>query len=151
MVDPAQRSGKNTDMNDGVLLVVAGALRLSDGRFLLHRRPEGKHHAGLWEFPGGKVEASEIPVKALIRELFEELGITIIPDDCVPVGFAEERMAAGRRPIVILLYKVAAWSGDPVALEGGAVDWFEPGRIADLKKPPLDDDLARQLLGGFEI
>jgi 8-oxo-dGTP diphosphatase len=141
-------SGRNTDMTSGVLLVAAGALRSPDGRFLLHQRPEGKHHAGLWEYPGGKVEPLETPVKALIRELSEELGISIEPNDCLPFGFAEERDEGRSRPIVILLYKVAEWKGQPTALEGGAVEWFTPDRIGDLDKPPLDEVLTAQLLTG---
>ncbi|MEO1019891.1 MAG: NUDIX domain-containing protein, partial [Pseudomonadota bacterium] len=64
-------------MSEGWTPVVAGALRGKDGRWLMHRRPLGKHHGGLWEFPGGKVEPHEIPVKSLARELNEELGIEV--------------------------------------------------------------------------
>lgn len=112
----------------------------------MHRRPFEKHHGGLWEFPGGKVEDAEIPVKALTRELNEELGIAVDPDDCEPIGFAEEAEAsAGRAPIVILLYKVTAWSGEPCALEGEGVGWFTRTEIESLDKPPLDSALAARL------
>ena len=137
-------------MSTGPILVVAGALwggqRACGDSWLMHRRPYGKHHGGLWEFPGGKVEHAEIPVKALIRELREELGIGVAEQDCTPVGFAEERdPEPGRAPIVILLYKVTRWEGEPQALEGGAVDWLTPAEIESLAKPPLDSLLAAQL------
>lgn len=133
-------------MTGDVIWVVAGVLRCSNGKFLMHRRPEGKAHAGLWEFPGGKVEPGETPVNALIRELGEELGVSIAPSDCTPVGFAEQDAATSQNPIVILLYTVRQWTGEPQALEGGAVDWFAAGEISALEKPPLDRVLARQLL-----
>lgn len=125
--------------------VVAGALTAAEDRWLMHRRPLEKHHGGLWEFPGGKIEAAEIPVKALIRELEEELGVQVRGDDCAPVAFAEDRSVDAVRPVVILLYKVAAWTGEPQALEGGGVGWFTPREIMALEKPPLDRVLARQL------
>jgi 8-oxo-dGTP diphosphatase len=131
------------------MAVVAGALQRRDGRWLMHCRPPGKHHAGLWEFPGGKVEGSEIPVKALIRELNEELGICCDPASITPACFAETRAPEGEREIVILLYTVTRWSGEPQALEGGAVGWFTPDEVLVLSKPPLDIVLARQLFSGI--
>ncbi len=127
------------------MAVVAGALRRNDGLWLMHRRPEGKHHAGLWEFPGGKVEAAEMPVDALVRELAEELGIRCQAEDCTPAGFAETGPDNAGPPIVILLYTVARWDGEPSALEGGAVAWFTPAEALALPKPPLDVKLARAL------
>ena len=111
----------------------------------MHRRPEGKAHAGLWEFPGGKVENTEIPVKALLREAQEELGIALDPADLRPLAFADEAIAAGTRGIVILLYSAARWQGEPVSLEGGAVGWFDLAEMQQLPKPPLDRELVRQL------
>ena len=112
----------------------------------MHRRPEGKHHGGLWEFPGGKVESHEVPAQALVREIGEELGLVVDPDDLEPATFAQESSGAREKPIVILLY-TCAWDGSPVqALEGGVVDWFTPGAIGKLDKPPLDVALARRLL-----
>lgn len=150
MVERGLEDGKNSDMNGGPILVVAGALwargRGSEDMCLMHRRPFDKHHGGLWEFPGGKVEHAEIPIKALIRELQEELGIAVAAKDCEPVGFAEESQPEdGRPPIVILLYKISAWQGEPRALEGEAVDWFSASEIASLDKPPLDSALAERL------
>lgn len=123
--------------------VVAAAIPRADGRWLMHRRPAHKHHGGLWEFPGGKVELSEIPVQSLVRELAEELGITVLWEDCEPLFFAEEGADASARPIVILLYTVRSFTGEPQALEGGAVNWFTPEEVASLQKPPLDERLCR--------
>ena len=130
-------------MTTGALLVVAGALRRADGLWLMHKRPLGKHHGGLWEFPGGKVEASEIPAKALARELSEELGIAVDERRIEPAGFAQSEADESAPAIVILLYKISHWDGEPVALEGGEVGWFTPDQIEKLAKPPLD----RQLCG----
>lgn len=124
------------------MLVVAGALKRDDGRWLMHKRPEGKHHAGLWEFPGGKVEDTEFPPKALCRELLEELGVVIAPENCTPVAFAQTPPDSSQKGIVILLYNIEQWAGDPVALEGGAIDWFTEEEIATLAKPPLDKQLC---------
>ena len=137
--------GKKSDMMTKPILVVAGALRGSEDTWLMHRRPYAKHHGGLWEFPGGKVEDTEIPVKALTRELHEELGITVREQDCNPAGFAETSDPGEPNPIVILLYIVSDWSGKPDALEGGRIDWFDQNQIAELEKPPLDRLLAVQL------
>lgn len=137
--------GKKSDASSGRMLVVAAALARADGCWLMHRRPPGKHHAGLWEFPGGKVEASEKLTEALARELAEELGIVCDPADFAPAGFAETPRAETGPAIVILLYTLGAWQGEPAALEGGAVAWFTPAQILDLAKPPLDRVLAQQL------
>lgn len=127
------------------MAVVAGALQRADGRWLMHRRPEGKHHEGLWEFPGGKVEDDESPLESLVRELTEELGIHCHTDTCVPATFAEGGAETANPPIVILLYTVGAWDGEPQALEGGAVGWFTPDEALALPKPPLDIRLAEGL------
>jgi 8-oxo-dGTP diphosphatase len=132
-------------MTGGWIAVVAGALHRDDGRWLMHRRPEGKHHAGLWEFPGGKVDAAEMPLHALRRELAEELGIACLAEACTPAGFAESAGDGGASAIVILLYTVGGWEGEPQALEGGAVNWFTPAEVLALPKPPLDIALAARL------
>ncbi len=137
--------GKKTDIAAGWITVVAGALPRDDGRWLMHRRPVGKHHAGLWEFPGGKVEPDEMPTESLIRELGEELGIACRADACVPVVFAESTAETEGQAIVILLYKVTDWDCTPEALEGGVVDWFTPQEVLALAKPPLDISLAQGL------
>lgn len=143
--------GKKTDMTSPWITVVAGALQRDDGRWLMHRRPEGKHHAGLWEFPGGKTEGNEFPLQSLIRELTEELGIVCYPGRCAPCGFAESTGEDGRPGIVILLYTVSAWEGEPRALEGGQVGWFTPGEVLALPKPPLDVELSARLFANFVI
>lgn len=127
------------------IAVVAGALERGDGRWLMHLRPEGKHHAGLWEFPGGKVDAGEMPAEAMVRELAEELGIVCRADDLMPCGFAETSGGGGSPALVIMLYRLARWEGEPQALEGGGVGWFTPDEIAALPKPPLDAELAARL------
>ena len=127
------------------MAVVAGAMRRADGRWLMHRRPDGRHHAGLWEFPGGKVEPAELPADALVRELAEELGIRCRAEDCSPAGFAETGTDDAVRPIVILLYIIVQWEGEPSALEGGAAGWFTPTEALSLPKPPLDVKLAQAL------
>lgn len=138
-------NGKKTDMTRKWTAVVAGALHRPEGRWLMHRRPVGKHHAGLWEFPGGKIEAGEMPIEALRRELAEELGIVCPPEACVPAGFAESPEEAQAPPLVILLYAIGAWEGEPSALEGGALGWFTPAEALALPKPPLDIALAARL------
>lgn len=126
--------------------VVAGALCDSEGRFLMHRRPPGKQHGGLWEFPGGKVEPGETPQNAVVRELHEELGVVVQHGEAFPAAFAQEAETSSPSPIVILLYTVRRWEGCPEALEaGGAVQWFTPAEIATLDRPPLDRELCKSL------
>ncbi len=126
-------------------LVVAAALFDEEGRWLMHRRPENKPHGGLWEFPGGKVENAENPPFALVRELHEELGIGVDASDLKPAHFAHEPHDWSVRPIVLLLYKLAAWTGNPVAMEGGSVGWFRQDEIMALDKAPLDIALAERM------
>ncbi|WP_345719750.1 (deoxy)nucleoside triphosphate pyrophosphohydrolase [Qipengyuania polymorpha] len=125
--------------------MVALALQGEDGRWLMHRRPDEKHHGGLWEFPGGKVETGENPPSALVREIREELGIVIDSRFLEPAGFAQEPAGARPAPIVILLYTCREWQGEPQALEGGAVGWFTVREAGELDKPPLDIALAATL------
>jgi 8-oxo-dGTP diphosphatase len=132
-------------MSRAWIAVVAGALRRADGRWLMHQRPAGKHHAGLWEFPGGKVEPDEKPQDSLVRELAEELGIRCHSEACEPAGFAEGGAGMGGEALVILLYTVTRWEGEPAALEGGAVGWFTPDEALALPMPPLDIALAGRL------
>nr|WP_282099637.1 (deoxy)nucleoside triphosphate pyrophosphohydrolase [Qipengyuania aerophila] len=127
------------------ICVAALALQDDRGRWLMHRRPLHKHHGGLWEFPGGKVEPGERPREALVREIQEELGLSLAPHAVQPVAFAEENETGSAKPIVIMLYS-SAWDGSPVgALEGGEIAWFRPHAIDLLPKPPLDIELSRRL------
>lgn len=145
MIETSRDDGKKSDMTRSPILVVAGALGVGTDRWLMHRRPYEKHHGGLWEFPGGKVEPLEMPVDSLARELSEELGIAIDTASCRPAGFAETRGEEGGPPIVILLYTIGSWEGAPSALEGGRIEWFTAEQVRALDKPPLDRDLAAQL------
>lgn len=130
------------------MLVVAVALAGPDGRVLMQRRNLSAVHGGLWEFPGGKVEAGERPEFAAARELEEELGVHIEPRALEPVGFASGVTAGAadtRRPLVILLYACGIWRGTPLAREHEAVEWFAPAAIRELRMPPLDYPLADAL------
>ena len=131
------------------LLVVAAALLDHSGKVLMHRRPEGKPHAGLWEFPGGKVEPAEFPADALSREIYEELGIRVEARGLVPVTFAQTAAGEVGPPIVILLYSVTHWEGVPAALEGGLCGWFTFSEASELPMPPLDQRLFATLAARF--
>jgi len=127
------------------MLVVAAALMDEAGQVLMQRRPAGKAHAGLWEFPGGKVEPGESCPQALARELAEELGLRLVADP-VPLGFATTADGrADHMPLVILLYAVRGWHGSPQALEAAELGWFAPQALASLAMPPLDYPLAKAL------
>jgi 8-oxo-dGTP diphosphatase len=120
--------------------VVAVILIDAAGRVLMQLRPAGKRHAGLWEFPGGKVEPGESRESALIREVGEELAIAIAPAD---LAFAMESRDE-RDPHVLFLYTCRRWRGEPRCLEGGEVGWFAPGEARRLAVPPLDvEPIAR--------
>ena len=118
--------------------VVAGLILGRDGRLLLRKRPPGKPHAGQWEFPGGKVERDENQRVALSRELGEELGVEVDPVDFEPVTFAEN---LPENPVVLFLYKVSIWEGDPQPLEGAELAWFKPEEVKMLDLPDLDRQL----------
>lgn len=126
-----------------LLPVVAAALLDGERRVLVQRRPEGKSFAGLWEFPGGKVESGESPEHALVRELAEELGIVIDPDALSPIAFASE--PAGDRHLVLLLYLVRSWQGEPRALEASALAWHRCAALRLLPMPPADRPLIALL------
>ncbi|WP_294235375.1 (deoxy)nucleoside triphosphate pyrophosphohydrolase [uncultured Sphingomonas sp.] len=123
--------------------VVAAALVDSGGRVLLQQRPLGKALAGLWEFPGGKLETGETPEAALIRELHEELAIVVEPHALEPAGFATEPLAG--KHLLLLLYVIRTWSGTPVALEADGLTWCEPAAMGAWPMPPADGPLVRQL------
>lgn len=129
--------------NPTALLVVAAALLRKDGAILLQKRPEGRAMAGLWEFPGGKLEAGETPEVALVRELDEELAIHVDAADLVPSCFASA--AIGDRPLVLLLYICRKWTGEPVAVESPELGWFSVDAMVDLPMPPADVPLLALL------
>lgn len=119
-----------------LLLVVAAALIDGDGRVLVQQRPPGKPMAGLWEFPGGKVEPGEVPEVALVRELAEELGVTLDPADLVPTVFASE--ALGERHLLLLLFTAREWRGSPVAHHATDLRWVTIDEMRGLEMPPAD-------------
>jgi 8-oxo-dGTP diphosphatase len=124
------------------LVVVAAALVDGDGRVLMQQRPAGREHGGLWEFPGGKCEAGEAALAALVRELAEELAITVDPADCFPLGFSTTPPGSPTRPIVLLLYGCRRWQGVVQSLEGAALGWHDPAALDTLPMPPLDIPLV---------
>ncbi|RVQ65288.1 (deoxy)nucleoside triphosphate pyrophosphohydrolase [Croceicoccus ponticola] len=128
------------------MLVVAAALLDGSSRVLMHRRPFAKHHGGLWEFPGGKVDPGEVPQDALSRELAEELGIRVEPHRFAPAGFATGAAVPGDdEPLVILLYTCRHWHGEPLALEGEEVRWCLGADCSGLDLAPLDRELLPNL------
>ena len=130
------------------VLVVAAAISDCAGRLLLQQGLPHKRHAGLWEFPGGKVETGETPRFAVCREVAEELGIELAEHALTPAGFAEEARLDGRPPIVLLLYTCLRWRGEPEAREGQGWGWFTPGEAAQLPMPAMDHALLERLPAG---
>ena len=123
-----------------LLLVAACALIDSDGRVLLARRPEGKRMAGLWEFPGGKLDPGETPEAALIRELKEELGIDVSAACLAPFAFASH--AYDRFHLLMPLFLCRRWKGIPRAKEGQTLSWVRPDKLTDYPMPPADKPLV---------
>ena len=126
------------------MLVVAVALMRGDGLVLMQRRRAGRQHGGLWEFPGGKVEAGESLTQAAAREIAEELGVAVLPEALAPVGFATNGTGDSSGP-VILLFACDEWTGDPACLDAEEIGWFAPDALANLPMPPLDYPLAQAL------
>ena len=122
-----------------MMIVAAAALVDGDGRVLLQQRPPGRSMAGLWEFPGGKLEAGETPEQALIRELAEELGISVEQACLAPAVFASDRI--GDRALLLLLYVCRKWRGVPTALDAAAIRWVRPVEMHALAMPPADKPL----------
>jgi 8-oxo-dGTP diphosphatase len=118
------------------LLVSAVALIDADGRVLLAQRPEGKSMAGLWEFPGGKVEAGETPEVALIRELHEELGIDTWESCLAPLTFASH--AYDDFHLLMPLFACRKWKGTPHPHEGQTLKWVRANKLRDYPMPPAD-------------
>ncbi|MGG5821228.1 bifunctional GNAT family N-acetyltransferase/(deoxy)nucleoside triphosphate pyrophosphohydrolase [Falsiroseomonas sp. HW251] len=126
-----------------IVLVSAVALIDGDGRVLLARRPEGKALAGLWEFPGGKVHPGETPEVALIRELKEELAIDVAESCLAPFAFASHGYENFH--LLMPLFLCRRWSGQPTPVEGQALAWVRPQKLADYPMPPADKPLVALL------
>ncbi len=127
-----------------LLTVAACALVDTDGRVLLAQRPAGKPMAGLWEFPGGKVEAGERPEQTLIRELKEELGILVNEACLAPLTFASHSYPDFH--LLMPLYVCRRWEGTPMALEGQQLAWVRVNRLRDYPMPPADEPLVSHLM-----
>ncbi len=126
-----------------IVLVAAVALIDRDGRVLLAQRPEGKSMAGLWEFPGGKVEPGETPEAALIRELHEELGIETWKSCLAPLTFASHAYESFH--LLMPLFACRKWEGIPQGREGQALSWAKPAQLRDFPMPPADLPLVAVL------
>lgn len=127
-----------------ILLVAAAALIDSDDRVLIAQRPPGKALAGLWEFPGGKVDPGERPEACLIRELAEELGIAVKQDCLAPLTFASH--AYEDFHLLMPLWVCRRWEGFVRPLEGQAVKWVSPRQLRDYPMPPADAPLIPALI-----
>ncbi len=129
--------------NPTLLHVVAAAFVDTDGKVLLQKRPQTTSMAGLWEFPGGKIEAAETPEDALVRELDEELGVAVDKGDLTPICFASETL--DDRHLVLLLYICRQWSGEIKALHASDIIWATVQDMANLPMPPADRPLVEAL------
>lgn len=127
-----------------IVLVAACALVDADGRVLIAQRPAGKPMAGLWEFPGGKVEADERPEQTLIRELGEELGIVINEACLAPLTFASHSYPDFH--LLMPLYVCRRWEGTVRALEGQRLAWVRANRLREYPMPPADEPLVSHLM-----
>jgi 8-oxo-dGTP diphosphatase len=134
----------STEPDKPLVLVAACALVDSDGRVLVARRPAHKEMAGLWEFPGGKVDVGERPEAALIRELKEELGIDVTEACLAPLTFASH--SYGDFNLLMPLYVCRRWEGTPVAREGQELSWVKPQRLRAYDMPPADVPLIAHLI-----
>jgi 8-oxo-dGTP diphosphatase len=139
----------DADPHDGpsapvkVVLVAACALVDVDGRVLIAQRPPGRSMAGLWEFPGGKIEPGERPEQTLIRELKEELGIEVTEPCLAPLTFASH--AYPDFHLLMPLFVCRRWTGTPTPLEGQALKWVKPNALRDFPMPPADLPLISHL------
>ena len=131
-------------MSIKLVLVAACALIDTDGRVLLAERPAGKTMAGLWEFPGGKIEAGERPEETLIREMKEELSIVVREPCLAPLTFASH--AYPDFHLLMPLFVCRRWEGTVTALEGLRLAWVRPNRLREYKMPPADEPLIAHLM-----
>jgi len=126
-----------------ITLVVACALVDADNRVLIAKRPSGRHMAGLWEFPGGKIEPGERPEDALIRELAEELGIDVTESCLAPLTFASHGYDDFH--LLMPLYVCRQWDGEVEAREGQELAWVRSNRLSGYDMPPADEPLKAML------
>ena len=126
-------------MSKKLVLVVACALIDEDGRVLITKRPEGREMAGLWEFPGGKIEVGELPEAALIRELQEELGVNVSNSCLAPLTFASHSYQDFH--LLMPVYVCRKWNGEITALENQELAWVRPNRLNTYPMPPADEPL----------
>jgi 8-oxo-dGTP diphosphatase len=143
MPTTAAEPGDGADAARPVVLVAAVALVDPDDRVLIARRPEGKAMAGLWEFPGGKVDPGETPEAALIRELREELAIDTEESCLAPFTFASH--AYDGFHLLMPLYVCRVWQGTPRRVEHSALKWVAPRDLRDYPMPPADEPLVAML------
>jgi 8-oxo-dGTP diphosphatase len=130
--------------NSNVTWVVAAVLINAEGQALVQKRAADRSMAGLWEFPGGKVELNERPEDALVRELREELGIYVQLDDLTPFSFASAPL--GEKHLLLLLYICQNWVGEPAPLDAEAVLWSDIDALQKLDMPPADVPLVKSLI-----
>lgn len=130
-------------MSKPIVLVAAAALIDADGRVLICQRPKGKQLAGLWEFPGGKVEAGETPEYCLIRELKEELGIEVRAACLAPFVFASHGYDSFH--LLMPLFLLRRWDGVITAHEHEALAWVKPNQLSQYPMPPADEPLVAWL------
>ena len=126
-----------------LLVIPAIALVDSDGRILLAKRPDNKPMAGVWEFPGGKIEKSETPEQALIREINEELGVNTKKSCLAPISFASH--ANDTFHLLLLLYICRRWQGSPEPREGGELAWAKPSQLRQFDMPPANKEFISVL------
>jgi 8-oxo-dGTP diphosphatase len=126
-----------------IVLVAACALIDTDGRVLIAQRPQGKSMAGLWEFPGGKIEPGERLEQCLIRELKEELGIAVKEECLAPLTFASHTYPDFQ--LLMPLYVCRRWEGIVTAQEQQALKWVRPGELKNYPMPPADEPLISHL------
>lgn len=140
MIDDLREAGPR-----GIVLVTACVLLKRDGTVLIAKRPEDRPLAGLWEFPGGKVDPGEVPETALLRELEEELGIRLGAEDIEPLTFVSHAYESFH--LLMPVYLSRSWDGEAQALEGQELAWVRPEQLVGYAMPPADEPLKTGLRG----